>query len=98
MYQNLEQVLNIYNARASIPFDGSSCCEKIQQDVDILIRLFPQRNLRICDIGCGLGWHIGELAQCGYVDLTGIDISAESLRVASTVRRKSPTGSDNMFL
>jgi len=37
------------------------------------------RNLRILDIGCGLGSFLQELVVRGYTDVTGVDISDESI-------------------
>ncbi len=44
-----------------------------------------QRDAKILDIGCGLGTFLQNLKEAGYTDLTGIDISSESI---AACRRK----------
>jgi SAM-dependent methyltransferase len=50
--------------------------------VDALIaRLRPPRGAAVLDLGCGMGRHARRLAD-GGLDVTGLDLSAESIRMA----------------
>ena len=54
----------------------------------ILRHVDPGRALRVLDLGCGTGEQIFELARAlPAADLTGIDISRESIRVAQDAQR-----------
>lgn len=75
----------IYDARASLPFDGHTNTEEVAQVVDLLCQFEPNRDARICDVGCGGGWHLREMSRRGYSCLYGIDLSPKSLLVASRV-------------
>lgn len=46
-------------------------------------RAFPVGNVRVLDVGCGAGFLANHLATCGF-DVTGLDASAASLRVAES--------------
>lgn len=39
-------------------------------------------NAKILDVGCGGGFHTNKLAKKGFTDITGVDISRQSLEVA----------------
>jgi SAM-dependent methyltransferase len=45
---------------------------------DELVRLAPDRNSRLLDLGCGTGAFLRRLAASGYRHLTGIDIKTPS--------------------
>jgi 2-polyprenyl-3-methyl-5-hydroxy-6-metoxy-1,4-benzoquinol methylase len=70
---------HLYDVRARLPFDGHTYQGDVVQDVDIICNLLPSRATRICDVGCGCGWHLEELAKRGYTSLCGIDVSSLSL-------------------
>ena len=50
--------------------------------VERMRRHLPDQRARILDIGCGTGLTIQGLAEAGYVDLHGLDLSAEMIEVA----------------
>ena len=77
--------VSVYDVRALIPFDGHTNVTEVAQAVDLLCDLEPNRSTRVCDVGCGCGWHLRELHSRGYRCLYGIDLSANSLLVASRV-------------
>ena len=79
----------IYDARALLPFDGHTNTEEVARAVDLLCQLEPNRDARVCDVGCGGGWHLLELNRRGFSCLYGIDLSAETLLVASQVCRNT---------
>ncbi len=51
---------------------GSGLHEHIE---DVVLREFPDRDLRIVDVGCGTGAFLQRLVRRRYMDLQGIDIS-----------------------
>lgn len=75
----------LYDARASLPFDGHTNNDEVSQVVDLLCQFEPKLSVRICDIGCGGGWHLRELSRRGYSSLYGIDLSPKTLLAASRV-------------
>lgn len=56
--------------------------------VSALIEKYNQKTKTILNLGCGTGKHDMELARLGY-KMTGIDISAEMIKIASENSRKS---------
>ncbi|HUG90000.1 MAG TPA: class I SAM-dependent methyltransferase [Planctomycetaceae bacterium] len=42
-------------------------------------RLFPRKDLRVLEIGCGEGWFVKVLLENGIRDVTGIDLSPEDV-------------------
>lgn len=47
-------------------------------------RIFPDaaRNGPALDLGCGIGFWLGQLSQRGFTDLTGADLSIRSIEIA----------------
>ncbi|MFH0965719.1 MAG: class I SAM-dependent methyltransferase [Planctomycetota bacterium] len=45
----------------------------------------PSRDAAILDAGCGQGWMLAHLADLGYANLYGVDISAEQVALARQV-------------
>jgi SAM-dependent methyltransferase len=79
----LSQTRRVYDARASIPFDGHTSAGEVKRCVDALCTVVPNRDARVCDVGCGTGWHLREMADRGFTRLCGIDLSAESIAQAA---------------
>ncbi len=79
----LDQVRTVYDARARIPFDGHTNAKEVDRCVGVVSRVAPALDSRVCDIGCGTGWHLKELAQRGYSRLYGLDVSLGSLEIAA---------------
>lgn len=51
--------------------------------ISVLKRFIPSnREVRILDLGCGHGAFLYFLKQAGYVDIAGVDISAEQVSLA----------------
>lgn len=50
------------------------------------------RDASICDIGCGSGRFVNELARRGAVRVVGIDVAPEMLRLAGQLVRESGAG------
>ncbi len=69
----------IYDCRAEIPFDGRTNQETLKKDIDLLNVYFSDTSKSLLDIGCGSGWHLEHLFKSGYRQLTGIDLSLQSL-------------------
>ena len=53
--------------------------KNIRQDI---IRLIPNHDARILDLCCGTGDQLKKLADTGFSNLTGVDLSTEMLKVA----------------
>lgn len=53
--------------------------KNIRQDI---IRLIPDRDARILDLCCGTGDQLKKLSDAGFSNLTGVDLSADMLKVA----------------
>lgn len=73
----------VYDVRATIAFDGSTNRGEIEAALSVVQGLAPSRDVRILDVGCGMGWFLAALAAAGYRRICGIDISAKSLRQAA---------------
>lgn len=73
------RIKEIYDARADIPFDGSTNSQEVTAAIDLLVDHVPSRSSRICDVGCGAGWHLKEMSRRGYDCLFGIDLSPTNL-------------------
>jgi len=43
------------------------------------------RDAAITDVGCGAGWMLAYLKQCGYRNLSGVDISREQVDISRQV-------------
>ena len=79
-YSNSRAITRIYDARATIPFDGGTYRRQIEADIHALKQTGVKSDSYICDVGCGLGWHLDALADLGFNHLYGIDLSDMSLR------------------
>lgn len=79
MESHIRQISKIYDIRATIPVDGSTCTNAVNFDLALLEDVVGPRPKNVCDIGCGLGWHLEALSLRGGSDLWGIDLSAHSL-------------------
>lgn len=77
-------VAQIYDRRAIIPFDGSTYTDDVLFDLSVLRHLVNSWPPILCDVGCGLGWHLEALAAQGGTDLWGIDLSEQSLSMFAT--------------
>jgi SAM-dependent methyltransferase len=75
-------VAKIYNLRATIAFDGTTYESNVSEDVQLISKYVPT-DAYICDVGCGLAWHLEALARRQYKHLFGIDISERSLEQAA---------------
>ena len=53
--------------------------KNVRQDI---IRLIPDHDARILDLCCGTGDQLKRLADEGFSNLTGVDLSTEMLKVA----------------
>ncbi len=63
--------------------------ERLNAELDLIVRaLALPPGGRLLDVGCGYGRHAVPLAQRGY-EVTGIDLSRTSLRVARASARES---------
>jgi len=78
---NADAVAKLYDQRACIPFDGSTYQDDVALDLGVLQRLIGTWPLDLCDVGCGLGWHLEALADKGCSCLWGIDLSERSLEL-----------------
>lgn len=79
----IDRMRQVYDARASIPFDGHTNAGEVERCVNAICMVAPELDVRVCDIGCGTGWHLRELARRGYSRLYGLDVSVESLAIAT---------------
>lgn len=52
--------------------------------VDEIVPLGLDRDVRILELGCGIGRTLWALQQAGYTNLTGVDINRGALRMART--------------
>jgi SAM-dependent methyltransferase len=74
------------------PFTDVDCASYLVQ-IGVIMRLLPPPPARILDFGCGTGWTSLFLGRRGY-HVTGVDISADMLDAAETLRRDE--GLDNV--
>lgn len=79
----LEEVSLLYDARASIPFDGTTNRDETEQALDLTKQIAPALDSRMLDVGCGAGWLLAAMHGAGYRRIAGLDISARSLRLAA---------------
>jgi len=64
----------------------------------VLQHLDPSRALRVLDLGCGTGLNVLALAEAlPRATVTGVDLSAASIAVAESARRRHP-GADRVTL
>lgn len=84
------RIRDVYDARSQIPFDGSSNRAEVNAAVNLVERSVPDRTSLICDVGCGAGWHLLELASRNYERIVGIDLSAAALLSGSGMCRIWP--------
>lgn len=85
---------HVYDERARAPFDGSTYRSSVLDDLALLEGL--AFDARIVDVGCGRGFHIAELAQRGFHDVYGLDVSAASL--LKSVTNLGPVLGDKVHL
>jgi SAM-dependent methyltransferase len=69
----------IYNKRAIIACDGASYRPSVVKDIDVVQNFKNNLDQYVCDVGCGLGWHLEEFHRRGYKRLYGIDLSEQML-------------------
>lgn len=50
--------------------------------VEVMNNNNVSKEAKVLDVGCGAGFHTNKLARNGFLDITGIDISLQSLDVA----------------
>ena len=81
----LNEVSQVYDARASIAFDGSTNRVETEQALELLKQIAPALDNRILDVGCGAGWLLAAAHDAGYRQIVGVDISARSLRRAANL-------------
>jgi 2-polyprenyl-3-methyl-5-hydroxy-6-metoxy-1,4-benzoquinol methylase len=58
--------------------------EKNQFLLEIIPQLPPNKDIKVLDIGCGIGSLLSVLKDSGYKNCTGIDLSEEQIQVAHT--------------
>jgi SAM-dependent methyltransferase len=83
----LEEVARVYDARASITFDGSTNREETESALNLLQRIEPALDRCILDVGCGTGWLLAAAHDAGYRRVFGVDISTMCLRKAAELCR-----------
>lgn len=76
---SISEVRKLYDARAEIPFDGSTYANQVAGDIDLISSFVGRDAIRLCDVGCGTGWHLTAWKNRGLEHAVGIDISAASL-------------------
>jgi SAM-dependent methyltransferase len=76
------RLARLYDARARRPFDSRRYAKTVQGQTNFLERFIPSPISSILDIGCGRGFHLAELVRRGSKELSGIDLSADSVAVA----------------
>lgn len=55
--------------------------KKIKIQDNFIDNFFDSKNLKVLDAGCGTGWHIKKMSECGY-DVVGIDSSPKQCEQA----------------
>lgn len=71
------EICNIYNKRYHAPFSGKSCQVAIDNDVFVITDLISTSIPRdICDLCCGLGFHMIKLAEIPQYTVIGVDNSS----------------------
>lgn len=78
--RTIQAIESVYDARAAFPVDGNSYREDVRRDIALLRRSGVRPADFVCDVGCGIGWHLAALYGLGYRQLYGIDLSAASLQ------------------
>jgi ubiquinone/menaquinone biosynthesis C-methylase UbiE len=56
--------------------------QHITEDIDFLRLLFPVKDTRLLEIGCGSGRILAALAADGYSELTGVEVTSKMLDAA----------------
>ena len=75
----IDQIAAIYDVRASqIKFDGTTYIPAVNADIKLL-KDYVGRPESLCDVGCGLGWHLEAMMDDEPLRFWGIDVSAGSL-------------------
>ena len=83
----LEEVALVYDARASIAFDGTTNRDETRQALALTKQIAPTLDRRILDVGCGGGWLLAAMHSAGYRRIAGVDVSARSLLLAAELCR-----------
>lgn len=94
----LGHVMDIYDARAEIPFDGSTYQSDVTTDLALLQEAVGTRLDSLCDVGCGQGWHLEALNDAVHGSLWGIDVSERSLERFARRTDKIRSGKVRMVL
>jgi len=87
-----------YSASYSManPTDDAGFQRRVLALRDLLLPwLPPDREARIADVGCGIGYAVAMLLQAGYPHVEGVDLSDEQVQVA--VRRGLPVRQGDAF-
>lgn len=76
-----DDILHIYDTRYCAPFSGESYESAIEKDIFIVRELLPSTNQKfICDLCCGLGFHMIKLAETSKYTVEGVDFSPEAYK------------------
>ena len=84
-YEELFENYGLKYDKENFTFGTSGECDFIEKEIEY------NKNARILDIGCGTGRHSIELAERGYLKITGIDLSDKQLE-----RAKEKAGMKNL--
>ena len=79
--QEIEQFKNNGNELGDIWF-GKALQKRL---VNYILKNYPDKNIKIFDVGFGNGVFLYKLAKKGYTNLYGIDYSPDSLQLAKMI-------------
>ena len=61
--------------------------ERVSRFADDLQKAFgPRKDLKILDVGCGKGWHLGMMKSLGYTDVRGVEVNKKVAQAATRLR------------